>query len=176
MTQKCLGSHWPSGRPLIGWIPLALLMMLGACTPPSMDNNAEKTATTAPVDFAHLERRSSPNDYLVCDPAHCPNAAADRASPVFDLPAPELLAATHALLERQPRTKILAEDRLRLVAEQRTAVFGFPDRIDIRIFALGPDRSGIAVYSRSIYGYYDFGANRRRIEAWLAALAGQIGR
>jgi uncharacterized protein (DUF1499 family) len=34
--------------------------------------------------------------------------------------------------------------------------------------------STLAIYSRSQYGYYDFGANKRRVEKWLEQLVGTL--
>ncbi len=39
--------------------------------------------------------------------------------------------------------------------------------------ALGKDRSTLAIYSRSVYGRSDFGANEGRITDWLARLSAQ---
>jgi uncharacterized protein (DUF1499 family) len=36
---------------------------------------------------------------------------------------------------------------------------------------VAPDRSSLAIYSRSRYGRGDFGTNRRRVERWLSQLA-----
>ena len=58
----------------------------------------------------------------------------------------------------------------RLVYIQHSPAFGFPDIITVEFVALGPDRSGIALYSRSRYGRNDFGKNRERVERWLGLL------
>jgi uncharacterized protein (DUF1499 family) len=72
-----------------------------------------------------------------------------------------------ALLARTPRTLILFADDRRIVAEQRSRLFGFPDRIDVEVVPDGEHSAMLAIYSRSRYGYYDLGANRRRVEEWL---------
>jgi uncharacterized protein (DUF1499 family) len=46
----------------------------------------------------------------------------------------------------------------------------FPDYITLRTVDLGDGVSGIAVWSRSRYGYSDLGVNRERVEKLLAAL------
>jgi len=53
-------------------------------------------------------------------------------------------------------------------------VFNFPDLVMVQIRAEGPDRSDLIVYSRSVYGHSDLGVNRKRIDAWLAALQTKI--
>ena len=54
------------------------------------------------------------------------------------------------------------------------AVFGFPNIIDIRVIDIEAARSTLAIYSRSQYGYYDFGANKWRVEMWLKELVGTL--
>ena len=120
-----------------------------------------------PLNFETLERRTSPNDYLVCPPGYCRRTKADRESPTFPVPAQELRRRVIALLSRTPRTVILFADERRIVAEQRSRLFGFPDRIDAEVVPDGENSAMLAIYSRSRYGYYDLGANRRRVEEWL---------
>ncbi len=70
----------------------------------------------------------------------------------------------------------VAEDEVALTARyvQRTALLGFPDTIVVRFVAVGAERSSIALYSRSKFGYSDLGANKARLERWLAALAREV--
>ncbi len=58
-----------------------------------------------------------------------------------------------------------------MVVEERSAFFGFPDLIDVETIETGEAKSTLAIYSRSKYGYYDFGVNKRRVETWLRELA-----
>lgn len=58
----------------------------------------------------------------------------------------------------------------------RSAVFNFPDLIAVQVIAAGPESSALVLYSRSVYGYADFGVNRRRVDAWLSALQTRINR
>ena len=48
----------------------------------------------------------------------------------------------------------------------------FPDTIQVDFLSLGENRSTLAIYSRSKYGYSDLGTNRARIERWLSRLQG----
>jgi uncharacterized protein (DUF1499 family) len=52
----------------------------------------------------------------------------------------------------------------------RSAWLNFPDLIVAQVTAAGSDASTLALYSRSVYGYGDFGVNRARLITWLAAL------
>ena len=106
-----------------------------------------------PLDLRDLERGSAPNQFLACPPGFC-RAEADMASPRFLVPVEGLAEAVKRELGRQPRTELVAEaPELRLDAES----------------------SSLAIYSRSNYGYGDFGVNERRVRAWLAAIAEGIG-
>ena len=145
---------------------LVLVSASAGCARAETATNGEDMAPI-PVNFETLERRSSPNDYLVCPAGYCRRATADRESPSFPVPAQELRRRVTALLSRTPRTAILFADERRIVSEQRSRLLGFPDRIDVEVIPDGEESAGLAIYSRSRYGYYDFGANRRRVEEWL---------
>lgn len=60
-----------------------------------------------------------------------------------------------------PRTKLLSERTNYLHAECRSVLFGFVDDLEVQ---LRPEQGILAVRSASRTGYYDFGANRRRVE------------
>jgi uncharacterized protein (DUF1499 family) len=128
------------------------------------------------ADFDDLNVPTSPNTWLVAPLDFAP-AKPDATAPVFDLPAKRLAQAWISVVESEPRTKILAVsgDGLLIEVEQRSAVFGFVDRISTRIIALEPIRSTLAAYSRSQVGWWDIGANRRRLQLWLAKLKAQAG-
>lgn len=119
--------------------------------------------------FRGLQRPDSPNHWLVA-PADI-GAKPDAAAPVYAVPAGVLRAAFKVMLNQVPRTAIAAEtaDGLHVVAT--SAVFGFQDDIRVLFVALGPQQSTLALYSASRVGYWDLGANRRRIEDWLRRMA-----
>jgi len=123
------------------------------------------------VDLATLERPSSPNTYLVC-PAERTTAAVDRAPPVYALAPDELERIWLAALAEEPRLsrRDAEPDRRRYLFVQRTPILRFPDVVQLEVLEVPPDGSTICLYSRSLYGYGDLGANRRRIEDWLARI------
>lgn len=126
---------------------------------------------SGPVNFQELERRDSPNDYLVCPDGLCKKAKPDRLSPVFPIPVKDLKARVDALLSNAPRTEIISAGDTHVVAVQRSLIFRFPDTVDIAVIPVEQGKSTIAIYSRSRYGRSDLGVNGRRVEAWLEALA-----
>jgi len=72
---------------------------------------------------------------------------------------------------KEPRMKLLKAESEHAQYVQYSAVFHFPDLIDIEFIFLDEQYSTINVFSRSVYGYYDFGVNRRRVRRWLDALS-----
>jgi uncharacterized protein (DUF1499 family) len=129
---------------------------------------------TAPdkLDFATLRLHERPNQYLVCPPGVCA-ALAHRQSPVATLPVEKLEAKWEALVARTPGATMLSADKnlRQFDVVARTPRLRFPDLVTVRFIALDGERSTVAVYSRSVYGRSDFGANRARVDAWLAELA-----
>ena len=87
----------------------------------------------------------------------------------------ELMARTEALISAEPRTQFIGEnDSLRqLIFVQRSRIFRFPDTIWIKAVDHRSD-TAILIYSRSSYGYWDLGANRRRVHRWLLKLKENI--
>lgn len=148
--------------------PLAWLLglLLPACGAPG----AQGLPVPAPMDVAQLSRPASPNTALAAPAGFQP--APDVVTPIYHVTAPRLYAAIQAVAAAQPRTYPAAAYPERLQAHwvARSAVFNFPDLVTAEAAPFGPDAATLVLYSRSIYGYGDLGANRRRVEAWLAAL------
>lgn len=123
-------------------------------------------------DFATLSLRDQPNEYLMLPSGFVSIAIVHSRSPVFDIPPPALEDVALRIIRSQPRVREIAADteRRQYAFIQRTAWLRFPDTITVRIVEINGARSSLAIYSRSKFGHSDFGANRRRIEAWLAAI------
>ena len=122
------------------------------------------------IDFARLVRPESPNTALAAPAGYQP--APDLVTPVYRLPPDRLAAAIRAVAAAQPRTWLTAEfpaqGQLHFVARSRWG--NFPDRVTAQVDPEGSAGATLVLYSRSVYGYADFGANRARIVAWLAEL------
>lgn len=122
------------------------------------------------IDFADLARTGRPNDYLVCPPGVC-RSVPDEVSPILHAPVSRLREEWNTLIAEQPRTSLLSESSTgQLDVVQRSGFVGFPDIITVRFYSLGNDRSTLALYSRSQYGHWDLGVNRRRVQTWLREL------
>lgn len=123
------------------------------------------------IDIATLRPPLPPPSFLACPPGYC--AAAGISAPTFEMPWRALREVWTQMITHEPRVVRVAEelDGRRLVYIQHSPLFRFPDIITVEFVSLGPDRSSLALYSRSRYGHYDFRQNRRRIETWLARLS-----
>ena len=129
-----------------------------------------------PFDFEAMERTGKPNDYLVCPPDIC-STVPDEFSPVFEVPVSRLQQEGLAVVRSQPRIKRLTgSEGVQYEFVQRTGLMNFPDTITVRFYALDGNRSTLAVYSRSHYGYYDLGVNRKRVKSWLSELDWRVSR
>ena len=85
----------------------------------------------------------------------------------FSIPAAEAWQILKEQVAKLPRTVVVTDKSGYLHAESRSAVFGFVDDLE---FSLQAEQKLIAVRSAARTGYYDFGANRRRVEELRAAL------
>ncbi|MCO6416815.1 DUF1499 domain-containing protein [Siccirubricoccus sp. KC 17139] len=129
----------------------------------------------APVEFGWLKLPASPNTCLAAPPGAHPQAhLLTRPLPI---PVEAAWPKLQAVAAGFPRTWKLAEWPERFQAQwvQRTALLNFPDIIAAELTS-GPAGTGLFLYSRSLFGHADFGVNRRRVEAWLAALDAELRR
>lgn len=124
----------------------------------------------APVEFASLVLPRSPNTCLAAPAWH----------PGFrHLETPHAAATPDALMQRLlgvaqgfARTERMAHWPQRCQAQwvERSALMNYPDLINVEAVAAPQGGSGLLVYSRSLFGWSDLGANRARVQRWLAAL------
>ncbi len=126
-------------------------------------------------DFTHLVRPASPNTALAAPAGFVP--VPDVITPVYPVPQAVLFAALRRLAGGQERTFLAAsfpaQGQIDWVV--RSAVWNFPDLVTAQVLpdgarSRGSTSSRLILYSRSVYGYGDFGVNRRRLQTWLAAL------
>jgi len=131
----------------------------------------DRLAPNEAVSISTLRSPLPRPSFLACPPGYC--AAAEAVpSPIFGLPWDRLHAFWSEVISPEKRMIPIAADldSSRFAYIQHSATFRFPDIIIVEFVRLGPDRSSIAIYSRSRYGELDFGKNRKRVEKWLALL------
>ena len=137
-----------------------------------MGRDAEnRLAPGEAVSITELHSPLPKPGFLFCPPGYCAAAEAV-ASPVFPLPWERLRDYWTEVISGEKRIETIAADpdNRRFVYIQHSPTFRFPDIITVEFVPLGPNRSSIAIYSRSRYGHYDFGKNRKRVGKWLALL------
>lgn len=144
----------------------ALALLAAAAT--AADYGADAAGKDMDSFLRHIKRPDTPNHWLIApaDFAVRPDAVA----PVFEMPATALRAAFTSIVRETPGA-VIADDTpevMHVVATTR--VFRFRDDVRAHFIALPGGRSTLALHSASRAGYWDLGANRRRLEGWLARL------
>lgn len=142
-------------------IVLALAIGLGGCV----------------RDDAHGPQRSAPDRLAHCpDTPNCvssqmaPDSAHYVAPLAFAGPASAARRALRALLDARDDVTVEQVEARFIHAVFQTTI-GFVDDVS---FIVRPQRGVIDVRSASRMGYYDFGVNRRRVEALHADLAARL--
>jgi len=142
--------------------------VLGASIGSLFAGGADGVPPPEPIDFATLALPASPNTALA---APAGDARATLTTPPLPVPAATAWPLLLAVGDAQPRTHRLAAWPERFQAQwvARSAILNFPDVVAAEL-AQGADGARLFLYSRSLFGWSDLGANRKRVEAWLAAL------
>jgi hypothetical protein len=146
----------------------ALAWLLGLILPACGADGAAGLPTPVPMDMTRIERPATPNTFLAGPAGMKPDLVTEGQA----LPTSALYEKVRVLFAGQRRTYVAAEfpDRLQVHYVVRSALLNFPDLVTVQVGAEGADRSTLAIWSRSVYGRSDFGVNRDRTKAWLAAL------
>ncbi len=124
------------------------------------------------VNFQALARRNSPNDSLSCPVDLCGDADSDIEALVYEVPVDQLARRFdeamrgEALLERIDDG---GDSNYRRYI-QRSRLLHFPDTVDVTFIAVGEGQSTMAIYTRSLIGRRDFGANEKRLWRWMLYL------
>ncbi len=121
------------------------------------------------IGFEQLKLKPTPNQYLVCPQGLCiakPHAEA----PTFDVSVGELQEVWLELVNESDSTTLLSRDDTirQFDFETLTPLVGFPDTATVRFLPVPGGGSTLAIYSRSHYGRSDLGANKKRVDRWLA--------
>ena len=131
------------------------------------------------IAFDEITLPSKPNYFLALPQSHgvvmrgSRNTAKQQAvSPEFAVSVDKLTQAFDRVIADEKRTTLECEKQETQTRAyiQRSALFHFPDVIIVKFVPLGNKRSTLIIFSHAIYGYYDFGVNKQRVEAWLAKL------
>ncbi|MEH6718273.1 MAG: DUF1499 domain-containing protein [Aurantimonas endophytica] len=130
-------------------------------------------ADQGPVDFAHLQRRSVPNDALAASPGAA-SGKVDLALPVYADAPDALLRRLDAYVAGDGNSERV-DDRANPTYRRyvvRTRLLRFPDTVDAEALPAEGGGALLRLYARSQLGKGDFGANAKRLARWAAGLAG----
>jgi uncharacterized protein (DUF1499 family) len=143
------------------------------------------------IDFQTIQTDSKPNQYIVIPLAHIQNrnvkpenfnlspslikVAHNKNAPVFPgLNAAELKEKWEKVMEREPRVQLLDADEsnLKYCYVHKSKLFKLPDYVTVQFLDLiePTPASTLMIYSKSKYGFGDFGANKNRVKRWLEEL------
>ncbi len=111
-------------------------------------------------------------------PAATTIAAPQRDVAVFGATPREAIEAFNSVALAQPGTSLAAgsPSELWVTYVQRSSFFGFPDYISVVAICRPNGGATLAVYSQSVYGLNDMGANKRRVDLWLSELGESLKR
>ena len=135
-----------------------------------LSRGASGVPAPAPVEFGPGFRLPpSPNTHLLAPPG-MDLPAHGRFGP-WAVPREAVWAALKQAAAEQPRTFPLAEWPERLQAQwvARTRLMNFPDIVVGQVVE-AEGGAGLVLYSRSLLGWSDLGANAARLAAWRAAV------
>lgn len=130
------------------------------------------------VNFTTVEATAKDESYLACPDPFCPGAEADEQTPTYALPVSELRDRVIAFVDRSPGLKTQRIDLPNLqfdfVAYNAGGLSYFrktiPDVVTVRFYDIGPNRSTLAIYSRTLIGTADKDEHRERVRLWLRQL------
>ncbi len=122
-------------------------------------------------DLQNLTLPSTNNYYLICPKGFC-NVQPNEYTPIYNVSAEDLFNAWNQMLAKQLYVNIIGTipAKAQYIYVQKSQFFGFPDYITVQFIAVSDNSSTLAVYSRSRYGLYDFGINKKRLQSWIAQL------
>lgn len=152
-------------------LPFLASLFFPACASPG----AQGLPVPSPLVPLAIVRPATSNSALAAPSGFAPSP--DIATPLYHLPAARLFAAVKAVAAAEPRTFLQAAYPADLQADYvaRSRLFNFPDLVLAAVEPRGPGSAVLILYSRSVYGSGDFGVNRARVRAWLAALERRLG-
>lgn len=125
------------------------------------------------INFDHLQLPSKPHYCLACQ-----NCSGKRQinTPTYSLSAQNLQSIWQQVVLSKPRAQIVLAQGYKQRYIQRSALWHFPDIIDVNFVPIDSGHTQIKIFSRSVYGYYDFGVNCRRVKRWLNELEQHINK
>lgn len=162
------------GKILVWGVAAVLLLFVAWHIFIALRIGALEQANAQRVDFGTLALTSKPNQYLLA-PTGTTTAQPHGQAPVFAAPPEQLRDALLAVIEGAPRTRVLEKsaDGMAFTAVQQTALMRYPDIISVEVRP-ADGGSTLLVYSRSLFGHSDLGANKARVDGWLEQVRARL--
>lgn len=123
------------------------------------------------LEFASLVLPRSPNTCLATPGWHPGFRHVE--TPLYPVSPERLHQVVAGLATALPRTFAYGDWPARHQSQwvERSALMNYPDIIVAEAVDAPQGGAGLFLYSRSLFGWSDLGANKARVERWLAALA-----
>ena len=125
------------------------------------------------IDFKNFVNYKKHNSYLMCPIDYCNNSIVHDYSSSFSMTKEKFKSIFLDLIINSKRTELLKYDKNHYQFIQKSMIFGFPDIIDVKFLQFKGEVTFI-IYSRSIYGLFDFNVNKRRVKKWLSKINSEI--
>lgn len=161
-------SSGPMTNILIIVVVLAVILVALRLTP--LWDKILSSGAFTPTDFGSLKPKRRPNWYLVCPKDHCGEVKIHMEAPSFDFSKEELAEKLKSMIKSEGNVTVRHEDEHSFDVVIRTPLVRWPDLVSIEFLSTGDGQSTVAIYSRSIYGRSDLGANKARVGRWLRQL------
>ena len=128
-------------------------------------------APTITIDFEKIKLPSTPNYFLIAPKRYCQGSRSEEG-PLLPMDLNHLTSIWQRIIQHTPRIKLIYKNPQQHEYSyiQYSRWLRFPDYIYVKFIALNEAESTLIIYSRSKYGYGDFGVNKHRIKAWLEQL------
>ena len=123
------------------------------------------------IDLVSVQRSSTANDAMAATAGLRPDA--DIVLPVFGGPPAALMSQIARQIEANDwlaRRVDNGEDPFHMRYVTYSPTMRFPDLVSFEAISLGDGQIGLIAYARAQLGRFDFGANRRRLELYLATV------
>ncbi|MBE7636630.1 DUF1499 domain-containing protein [Sneathiella sp. P13V-1] len=154
---------------IYGIISLLILLVLLRLTP--IWDNILSAPAASKTDFSTLKAPNKPNWFLLCDTEVCQNTKPNGQPPIFELSATDLKGRFEKFILENSNAKVRLDESDQIEILDRTSLVRWPDIISVKFVGLEGGKSILYIYSRSIYGHSDLGANQARVTKWLQAIS-----
>ena len=119
------------------------------------------------VDPELVEQNDSRNSYL--------NNSKSGNFSYYAVPIKDLYLKLHEISEADKCQRVFGNiDGGLITFVCRSRFLGFPDYVSISLKEHETGKSSLSVFSRSRFGVYDFGKNKKRMKKWLQQLKSNI--